>query len=80
MKLPDAWSRAAVRFDDANIVSFAGLAPLLTLAERAGLSALISEKVRIDPAATKGPVRGGGPGREADRGYRRDGVWCGLHR
>jgi hypothetical protein len=53
VKLADAWSRAAARFDDANIVSFAGLAPLLRLAERAGLSALISEKVRIDPAATK---------------------------
>ena len=53
MKLPDALSRAAVRFDDANLVSFAGLAPLLALAERAGLSQLIGEKVRIDPTATK---------------------------
>ena len=53
MKLPDAWSRAAVKFDDANLVSFAGLAPLLALAERAGLSELIGEKVRIDPRATK---------------------------
>jgi hypothetical protein len=40
-------------FDDANLVSFAGLAPVLALAERAGLSELVAEKVRIDPAATK---------------------------
>lgn len=53
MKLPDVWSRARAEFDDVNLVSFAGLAPLLALAERAGLSQLIGEKVRIDPAATK---------------------------
>jgi hypothetical protein len=53
VKLPDAWARATPVFDDANIVSYAGLAPLLALAERAGLSELIGEKVRIDPAATK---------------------------
>ena len=53
MKLPDVWSRARAEFDDANLVSFAGLAPLLALAERAGLSQLIGERVRIDPAATK---------------------------
>jgi len=53
VKLPDVWSRARAEFDDANLVSFAGLAPLLALAERAGLSQLIGERVRIDPAATK---------------------------
>ena len=53
MKLPDVWSRARAEFDDANLVSFAGLAPLLALAERTGLSQLIGERVRIDPAATK---------------------------
>jgi hypothetical protein len=53
VKLPDAWARAAARFDETNLVSFAGLAPVLALAERAGLSELIGEKVRIDPAATK---------------------------
>jgi hypothetical protein len=53
VKLPDAWSRAAAVFDDVNLVSYAGLAPVLALAERAGLSGLIAEKVRIDPAATK---------------------------
>ena len=53
VKLPDVWSRATATFDEANLVSYAGLAPVLTLAERAGLSELIGERVRIDPAATK---------------------------
>jgi hypothetical protein len=45
--------RARVEFDEANLVSFAGVVPVLALAERAGLSELIEEKVRIDPEATK---------------------------
>jgi hypothetical protein len=53
VKLPDRWCRAAAVFDDANLVSFAGLAPVLALAEQAGLSRLIGEKVGIDPTATK---------------------------
>ena len=47
MKLPDAWSRATPVFDDDNLVSFAGLAPMMALAERAGLSELIGERVRF---------------------------------
>ena len=61
MKLPDRWCRAAAVFDDANLVSFAGLAPVLALAERAGLSRLIGEKVRIDPTATKVKSAGANP-------------------
>ena len=53
VKLPDAWFRTAARFDEANLVSFAGLAPLLALAEQAGLSELISGRVQIDPTATR---------------------------
>jgi Transposase DDE domain group 1 len=34
-------------------VSFAGLAPVMGMAERAGLSELIAEKVAIDPQATR---------------------------
>jgi hypothetical protein len=34
-------------FDDPNLVSCAGLAPVLALAESAGLQDLISERVRI---------------------------------
>jgi hypothetical protein len=58
VQLSHAWSQAAPMFDDANLVSFAGLVPVLGLAERAGLSQLITERVRIDPAATR--VRSGG--------------------
>jgi hypothetical protein len=47
VKLPDAWSRATPVFDDDNLVSFAGLAPMMALAERAGLSELIGERVRF---------------------------------
>jgi len=61
VKLPDAWRRAAAVFDETNVVSFAGLAPLLALAERAGLSTLIAERVRIDPAATKVKSAGTNP-------------------
>jgi hypothetical protein len=35
-------------FDDPNLVSCAGLAPLLQLAERAGLHDLVAQHVRID--------------------------------
>lgn len=35
-------------FDDPNLVSCAGLAPVLELAERAGLQDLVAEHVRID--------------------------------
>ena len=61
MKLPDPWFRAEAVFDDANLVSFAGLAPLLALAERAGLSELIGERVWIDPTATKVESAGANP-------------------
>jgi Transposase DDE domain group 1 len=61
VKLPDPWFRAEAVFDDANLVSFAGLAPLLALAERAGLSELIGERVWIDPTATKVESAGANP-------------------
>ncbi len=35
-------------FDDPNFVSCAGLAPVLQLAERAGLQQLVADHVRID--------------------------------
>lgn len=47
MKLPYGWSRATPLFDDQNLVSFAGLVPVMALAERAGLSELISSKVAV---------------------------------
>jgi hypothetical protein len=50
VKLSHRWSRAAVRFDDENLVSCAGLVPVMALAERAGLSGLVARHVTItDP-------------------------------
>src|ERR1035441_3963014 len=42
-------------FDDDNLVSCAGLVPVMTLAEQAGLSRLLDEKVRI----TESRIRSG---------------------
>jgi hypothetical protein len=47
VKLPDVWSRATPVFDDENLVSCAGMVPLMGLAERAGLSELIEQRVRF---------------------------------
>jgi hypothetical protein len=47
VKLPDGWSRAQPLFDDENLVSHAGLVPVMALAEQAGLSELVSSKVAI---------------------------------
>ena len=47
VKLPDAWSRATPTFDDEHLVSHAGLVPVMALAERAGLSELVDQRVRI---------------------------------
>jgi hypothetical protein len=47
VKLPDSWSRATPTFDDENLVSCAGLVPVMALAERAGLSELVAERVTI---------------------------------
>jgi hypothetical protein len=47
VKLPDGWSRAQPLFDDDNLVSHAGLVPVMALAEQTGLSELISSKVAI---------------------------------
>lgn len=41
------WSRATAEFDDTRLVSSAGLVPVMALAERAGLSDLIEDKVVI---------------------------------
>ena len=50
MKLLHRWSRAAARFDEENLVSCAGLVPVMALAEQAGLGELVGEHVTItDP-------------------------------
>ena len=40
-------------FDDENLVSCAGLVPVMALAERAGLSTLVGDKVAICPETTR---------------------------
>ena len=47
MKLSHPWSRAVHAFDDENLVSCAGLVPVMELAEQAGLSQLITDRVSI---------------------------------
>jgi len=47
VKLQHEWSRATPMFDDANLVSCIGLVPVMALAEQAGLSELIGERVAI---------------------------------
>jgi hypothetical protein len=47
VKLPHSWSKATPLFDDEHLVSSAGLAPVMALAEQAGLSALLAERVKL---------------------------------
>ncbi|MGB8381516.1 MAG: IS1380 family transposase [Dermatophilaceae bacterium] len=45
MKLSHGWDRGVAAFDDVNLVSCAGLVPVLELAEQTGLSELLDEHV-----------------------------------
>jgi hypothetical protein len=56
VRLLHEWSRAAVRFDEENLVSCVGLVPVMELAERAGLSELVADTVKItnEPVASTG--------------------------
>jgi hypothetical protein len=47
VQLSHDWSRAALRFDEENLVSCAGLVPVMALAEQTGLSELVASKVAI---------------------------------
>ncbi|WP_459982141.1 IS1380 family transposase [Nocardioides sp. AN3] len=47
MNLSHPWPRATPLFDDERLVSSAGLVPVMALAEQAGLSDLLTEKVRL---------------------------------
>jgi Transposase DDE domain group 1 len=53
MRLSHARAAISVRFDDPNLVSCAGLVPVMALAERCGLTGLLREHVKI---AAKGGV------------------------
>ena len=47
MQLSHGWSGTGAVFDDPNLVSVAGLVPVMALAEAAGLSELIAERVAL---------------------------------
>ena len=47
MQVSHRFAGSSAVFDDDNLVSSAGLVPVMTLAEQAGLSQLLDEKVRI---------------------------------
>ncbi len=47
MRLLHELAKTHASFDDPNLVSRAGLVPVMALAERAGLAALVGEHVRI---------------------------------
>jgi hypothetical protein len=53
VKLSHRWSKATVLFDDDNLVSCAGLVPVMALAERAGLSELLAERVDLGPTSVR---------------------------
>ena len=53
MKSSHTFTVESVVFDEKNLVSSAGLVPVLELAEQAGLSVLIEEHVRVDSARVK---------------------------
>ena len=51
MKLSQTLRATSPRFDDPNLVSSAGLVPVLALAERAGLRGLAEEHLSVPPRA-----------------------------
>ncbi len=60
MRLLHAASRTHARFDDPDLIAYAGLVPVLRLAERAGLPELVDEHLRpADPKAVNAPVKVG---------------------
>lgn len=47
MKLQHPWQKATSLFDDEHLVSEAGLVPVMALAEQAGLSELVADRVQL---------------------------------
>jgi hypothetical protein len=60
----DTFTAGSAVFDEQNLVSSAGLVPVLELAEQTGLSRLIGE--HVDLPSTWARFQGGPPGRHAD--------------
>ncbi len=58
MRLLHALGRTRVSFDDPNLVSRAGLVPVMALAQRAGLTELVTEQVRPGgPCGVNAPAK-----------------------
>ena len=53
MKVSHRFDRDSAVFDDGNLVSCAGLVPVMTLAEQTGLARLLADKVRISAPRIK---------------------------
>ncbi|MEE1806211.1 IS1380 family transposase [Streptomyces sp. BE133] len=59
MKVSHTPAAVSAAFDDRNLIAYAGLVPVMRLAERCGLSRLVAEKVKL-------PGAGNGAGAAAD--------------
>lgn len=53
MRLSQPWWAATPLFDDENLVSDAGLVPVMALAEQSGLSELVTEKLNVASVAPR---------------------------
>ena len=53
MRLSHARSAISVRFDDPNLVSCAGLVPVMALADRCGLTTLLVERLTLAGRAAR---------------------------
>ena len=68
MRLLHSLTRTHASFDDPNLVSRAGLVPVMALAQRAGLTELVAEQVRPGgPCGVNAPAEDRLPGRRDDR-------------
>ncbi|MET7772511.1 IS1380 family transposase, partial [Nocardia sp. NPDC005366] len=47
MRLFHRFAEGSARFDDDNLVSVAGLVPVMTLAEQTGLTSMLADRVAI---------------------------------
>ena len=56
MQLSHTRSVVAAVFDDPNLVSVAGLVPLVRLAQRAGLTALAQDRLTVAEPSTPRPT------------------------
>ena len=61
MRVSHAARAATAVFDDPNLLADGGLLPVMELAEKIGIEALVDERVRISGAANSGGANAGAP-------------------